>query len=69
MKYKLLKLFLALLLPVMVGCSGMDTISLGQDKPADLDKLLLQHEYARARQLTSKHASLDTRKIQTRIWK
>ena len=67
MKHKLLQLFLALLLPVMVGCSGMDTMSLGQDKPADLDKLLLQHEYARARQLTSKYASLDTPEIQTRI--
>ena len=67
MKRKVIQLLLALLLPVLTGCSGMDTIRLGQDKPEDLDKLLQQHEYARARQLTSKHASLDTVTIQTRI--
>jgi len=58
---------LVLLLPVITGCSGMDTIRLGQDKPEDLDVLLQQHEYARARQLTSRYASLDTPAVQTRI--
>ncbi|MDH3830474.1 MAG: hypothetical protein OEV12_02000 [Gammaproteobacteria bacterium] len=67
MKRKLIQLLLILLLPVITGCSGMDTIRLGQDKPEDLDKLLQQHEYARARQLTSKHAALDTATIQARI--
>jgi tetratricopeptide (TPR) repeat protein len=67
MKRKVIQLLLALLLPVLSGCSGMDTIRLGQDKPEDLDKLLQQHEYARVRQLTSKYASLDTVAIQTRI--
>jgi hypothetical protein len=67
MKRKVLHLLLVLLLPAIAGCSGMESIRLGQDKPEDLDKLLLQHEYARARQLTSKHASLDTAAIQTRI--
>lgn len=67
MKHKLLQLILVLLLPVMAGCSGMDTIRVGQDKPEDLDSLLQQHEYARARQLTSKNASLDTPGIQARI--
>ena len=67
MKRKVILLLLALLLPVITGCSGMDTIRLGQDKPEDLDKLLQQHEYARARQLTSKHAVLDTPEIQARI--
>lgn len=67
MKRKVIQLLLVLLLPVIAGCSGMDTIRLGQDKPEDLDKLLQQHEYARARQLTSKHASLDTATIQARI--
>ena len=66
-KRKLIQLLLILLLPVITGCSGMDTIRLGQDKPEDLDKLLQQHEYARARQLTSKHAALDTATIQARI--
>jgi hypothetical protein len=66
-KRKLIQLLLILLLPVITGCSGMDTIRLGQDKPEDLDKLLQHHEYARARQLTSKHAALDTATIQARI--
>jgi hypothetical protein len=51
----------------MAGCSGMDTINLGQDQPKDLDSLLEQHEYARARLLTSRHPSLDTLELQTRI--
>lgn len=67
MKYKLVRFILALLLPVMAGCSGMDTIRLGQDRPADLDRLLAQHEFARARQLTGKYASLDSPEIETRI--
>lgn len=67
MKHKLFRLILALLLPVMAGCSGLDTINLGQDRPENLDSLLEQHEYARARQLTSKYPSLDTLEIQTRI--
>ena len=40
MKRKLVRLMLALLLPVMAGCSGMDTIRMGQDRPEDLDRLL-----------------------------
>jgi len=67
MKHKLLRLILALLLPVMAGCSGMDTVRLGQDRPEDINNLLEQHEYARARQLTSKYPSLDTLEIQTKI--
>jgi len=67
MKHKLLGLILVLLLPVMAGCSSMETIRLGQDKPEDLDRLLEQHEYARARQLTSKYPSMDTLDVQTRI--
>ena len=67
MERKVIQLLLVLLLPVIAGCSGMNTIGLGQDKPEDLDKLLQQHEYARARQLTSKHTVLDTATIQARI--
>jgi hypothetical protein len=67
MKHKLFRLTLALLLPVMAGCSGMDTILLGQDRPEDLDRLLAQHEYAKVRQLTSKYPSLDTQEVQTRV--
>ncbi|MDX2458336.1 MAG: hypothetical protein QNL87_12595 [Gammaproteobacteria bacterium] len=67
MKHKLFRLIFSLLLPVMAGCSGMDTIQLGQDRPEDLDSLLEQHEYARARQVTSKYPSLDTLELQTKI--
>jgi len=67
MKHKLFRLILALLLPVVAGCSGMNTVHFGQDRPADLDRLLEQHEYARARQLTSKYPSLDTQEVQTRV--
>lgn len=67
MKHKLVRLMFALLLPVMAACTGMDTIRLGQDKPEDIDRLLEQHEYARARQLTGKHASLDSPEVQIRI--
>ena len=67
MKHKLFRLILTVLLPVIAGCSGMDTVHFGQDRPEDLDRLLEQHEYARARQLTSKYPSLDTLEIQTRI--
>ena len=67
MNYRVFRFILALLLPVMAGCTGMDTVRLGQDKPADLDNLLGQHEYVRARQLTSKYASLDSPEVQTRI--
>jgi hypothetical protein len=67
MKRKLFRLILTLLLPVITGCAGMGTINLGQDKPEDLDRLLEQHEYARARLLTSKHPSMDTLEVQTRI--
>jgi hypothetical protein len=67
MKHKLVRFMLALLLPVMAACTGMDTIRLGQDKPEDIDRLLEQHEYARARQLTGKYASLDSPEVQIRI--
>jgi len=61
------KHFLALailLLPVLSGCAGMDTLSLVQDRPEDLEQLLAQHEYARVRQLTGRYPSLDTLAVQ-----
>lgn len=60
-------LLVAVLLPVLAGCSQMDSIRLGQDKPEDLVPLIKQHEYARARQLTGKYPSLDTVEIEARI--
>jgi len=60
---------LVLLLPVIAGCSGMETIGFSQDNPESINRLLEEHEYARARQLTSKYAFLDTPELQARIGK
>ena len=57
---KCLPALAGILLPLLVGCSGMDTLSLVQDRPEDIDQLLQQHEYARVRQLTGRYPSLDT---------
>ena len=67
--HKYFRFMLVLLLPVIAGCSGMGTIGLSQDNPESINRLLEEHEYARARQLTSKHASLDTPELQARISK
>jgi len=63
---RLAKLLFAVLLPVIAGCSQMETIHLGLDRPEDLQLLIKQHEYARARQLTGKYPALDT--VETRTW-
>jgi hypothetical protein len=65
--HKYFRFMLVLLLAVIAGCSGMGTIGLSQDNPESINRLLEEHEYARARQLTSKHAFLDTPELQTRI--
>lgn len=67
MRNLLLTLFAAWLLPVLTGCAGVDTLRLVQDRPADLELLLDQHEYTRARQLTGKYPSLDTLQMQVDI--
>ena len=54
----------AILLSILAGCTGMQTVQLVQDRPEDLELLLEQHEYARARQLTGKYPSLDTPQVQ-----
>ena len=64
---RLTRLVAAVLLPVMAGCSQMETIRIGQDRPEDLEPLIKQHDYARARQLTGKYPSLDTVEVQTWI--
>ena len=64
---KLTGLLVAVLLAVIAGCSQMDPIRLVQDRPEDLQPLIKQHEYARARQLTGKYPSLDTVEIQAWI--
>ena len=57
----------ALLLSILAGCTGMDTLQLVQDRPEDLELLPAQHEYSRARQLTGKYPSLDTLQVQRTI--
>lgn len=65
--HRLMQLVAAVLLPVLAGCSQMDTIRIGQDRPEDLEPLIRQHDYARARQLTGKYPSLDTVEVQAWI--
>ena len=64
---RLIQLLAVLLLVMVTGCSQMDTLGLGADRPQDLESLIKEDEYARARQLTSKHPELDTVEIQTWI--
>mgnify|MGYP001554346325 FL=1 len=45
----------------------METIRIGQDRPEDLEPLIKQHDYARARQLTGRYPSLDTVEVQAWI--
>lgn len=64
---RLIQILAVLLLAMVTGCSQMETLRIGQDRPEDLEPLVKQHEYARARQLTGKHPSLDSVEIQTWI--
>lgn len=63
----LTRLLVAILLPLLAACSQMETLRIVQDRPEDLEPLINQHEYARARQLTGKYPSLDTVEVQTWI--
>lgn len=67
MRDHVLTLLGAILLSILAGCTGMDTLQLVQDRPEDLGLLLEQHEYSRARQLTGKYPSLDTLQVQQAI--
>ena len=64
---RLIQLLTILLLAIVTGCSQMETLRIGQDRPEDLEPLIKQHEFARARQLTGKHPSLDTVEVQSWI--
>jgi hypothetical protein len=61
------RLVAAVLIPALVGCSQMETLRIGQDRPEDLELLIKEHEYARARQLTVNYPSLDTLEVQAWI--
>ena len=58
---------LAILVPLLAGCPQVGNIRLIEDAPDDLEMLLEQHEYARARQLTGKYPSIDTQNLQARL--
>ena len=64
---RLTQFLFVLLLAIITGCSQMETLRIGQDRPEDLEPLIKEHEYARARQLTGKYPSLDTVEVQTWI--
>ena len=61
------ELLLLLLLLLLSGCAEVNNIRLLQDRPEDLDALLQNNEFARARLLTGKYPSIDTIEIQTTI--
>ncbi|MEN8205704.1 MAG: hypothetical protein ABFS24_06805 [Pseudomonadota bacterium] len=63
---RLTQLLAVILLALLTGCSQMETLRIVQDRPEDLEPLIEQHEYARARQLTGKYLSLDT--VETQAW-
>ena len=57
------------LLPLLGGCPQVSNIRIVEDAPDDLESLLADHEYMRARQLTGKYPSLDSNELQKRIRK
>lgn len=57
----------AVLLSLLAGCSGLNTMHLVQDRPEDLELLLEENEFARARQLTGRYPTIDTPEAQQRI--
>ena len=59
--------FMACLLLLLTGCAQMGDLHIGQDAPGDLDQLLENNEYSRARLLTGKYPSIDTPQIQQEI--
>ena len=60
-------LLIALLLPLFSGCKELNSLQLGQDQPEDLQQLLEQDNFARARQLTGKYPAIDSSELQARI--
>lgn len=56
-----------LLLPLLAGCPQVQNIRMVQDTPGDIENLLEQQEFARVRNLTTRHPEIDTRELQDRI--
>ena len=53
-------ILIPLALALLTGCSQLDTVRLGQDRPEDLQALMDRHEYARVGQLLDRYPHLDT---------
>jgi tetratricopeptide (TPR) repeat protein len=51
---------LLMLLCLLGGCTNLDTVRLGEDRPADLNALLANRQYERAEQLLNEYPYLDT---------
>ena len=60
-------LIMALLLPLFTGCKEISSLQLVQDRPEDIQQLLEQDEFARARQLTGRYPAIDTPELQILI--
>jgi hypothetical protein len=60
-------LLIALSLPLFPGCKELNSLQLVQDQPEDLQQLLEQNNFARARQLTGKYPAIDSPELQARI--
>ena len=60
-------LLIALSLPLFPGCKELNSLQLVQDQPEDLQQLLEQDNFARARQLTGKYPAIDSPELQARI--
>jgi hypothetical protein len=56
-----------LVLPLLGGCPQMQGIRITPDSPGDIETLLEQHEYARVRNLATRHPGIDTMELQGRI--
>ena len=56
-----------LIMPLLAGCPQMANLRLGQDRPEDMQQLLDQDEYARARQLTRTYPAVATPDMQVAI--
>jgi hypothetical protein len=52
------------LLLVLTGCADMNNLRIVQDRPDDLQNLIGQHEFVRARLLTARYPAIDTLEVQ-----
>jgi hypothetical protein len=60
-------ILLAGFLTLLGGCPQVGNIRVIDDSPADLENLIAEHEYVRARQLTGKYPPLDSMELQARL--